>query len=89
MTDPLVAVVIACVVRVLNRDVVIEADTALLELPAVDSVVIADLVLEAEAVLGVELDPRLVVPETFASPAVLAAALAASGATVPVEEEAR
>lgn len=83
MTDPLVAEVIACVIRVLNRNVRIEADTALLELPDVDSVVIADLVLEVEAVLDVELDPRLVVPETFASPAALAAALAVSGAGTP------
>jgi acyl carrier protein len=68
--------VIAAVQAVLHDATVpIQATTSLHDLKGFDSLAIVGLIERLEDQLGIELDPALILPETFENPATLAEAL--------------
>lgn len=68
----IIATVIEETQHVLAVDIPIEATTSLLDLAAFDSLSIVQLLERLECRFGVEMEPRLILPETFATPQVLA-----------------
>jgi len=71
-----VRLVIAAVQAVLQDTTVpIQATTALQDLKGFDSLAIVSLIERLEDQLGIELDPTLILPETFENPSTLAEAL--------------
>jgi acyl carrier protein len=73
----LVARVIATLAHIVrDPDVLFEPDTRLERVRGFDSHALYRLIAELETACGVELEPELIVPETFATPATVAAAFA-------------
>jgi acyl carrier protein len=71
-----------CVLDVLrarfSTGVMVAANTSLMDLNGFDSLFIAGLIEQLEDRLGVDMDPALILPETFETPATLADALVKS-----------
>lgn len=76
MDERVLRVVLDMVSETLGGGRRVTTSTPLLELPACSSLTIAALVERLEEGLGREIAPELIVPETFATPLTIAAALA-------------
>jgi acyl carrier protein len=81
VVDPL-ALILEELTAVLGEPA-LDPATELLELRTFDSLAIVAVLERVEDRLGVEVDPRLVVPETFATPSSLAAVVARVLAVAP------
>lgn len=74
--EELVLVVIDVVQATLNDSAVqVQATTALQDLSAFDSLVVVGVLERLEQQLNIEMEPGLILPETFATPRSIAAAL--------------
>lgn len=69
--------IVIAAIRATLRDATlpIDATTALQDLKGFDSLAIAGLIERLEDQLGIEMDPGLILPETFTNPSTLAEAL--------------